>query len=111
MNKSYALADVIALLCIPIFAIIALVNAFSGNTLHAILYGILAAIFAILEGISMLIDKIELYHEETRLLRKDLASLNIEISNAFDNVDKNFAALVHAIDDFAAELEEGERII
>ena len=105
MNKSYALVDVIALLCIPLFAIIGIINAVSGNILHAILDGILAAVFAILEGISMLIDKIEMYHEETRLLRKDLASLNIDISNAFDNVDKNFAALVHAIDDFAAELE------
>ena len=109
MNKSYALADVIALLCIPIFAIIALVNAFSGNTLHAILYGILAAIFAILEGITMVIDKIELYHEETRLLRKDLANLNTEISEAFNAVDNNFAALVHAIDDFAAESERGDQ--
>lgn len=111
MNKSYALVDVITLLCIPLFAIIAVINAFSGNVLHAILFGILAAIFAILEGISMLIDKIEIYHEETRLLRKDLASLNLEISNAFDKVDNNFAALVGAIDDFASELEEGERII
>ena len=105
MNKSYALADVIALLCIPIFAIIALVNAFSGNTLHAILYGILAAIFAILEGISMLIDKIEIYHEETKLLRSDLAKLNLELSDAFNKVDTNFRALIGAIDDFAAELE------
>ena len=108
MNKSYALVDVIALILIPIFGIAAVLNAVSGNIEYAILYGILAAIFAILEGISMLIDKIELYHEETRLLRKDLASLNIDISNAFDNVDKNFAALVHAIDDFVAELETEE---
>lgn len=109
MNKSYALVDIIALLCIPLFAIIAVINAFSGNILHAILFGILAAIFAILEGISVLIDKIEIYHEETRLLRKDLASLNLEISNAFDKVDNNFAALVGAIDDFAFELKGGDQ--
>lgn len=105
MNKSYALIDVIILLLIPICGIAAVVNAFSGDVGYSILYGILAAIFAILEGISMLIDKIEIYHEETRLLRKDLASLNTEISNAFDKVDTNFRALVGAIDDFAAELE------
>ena len=105
MNKSYALVDVISLLLIPIFAIAAVINAFSGNTDYAILDGILAATFVILEGISMLIDKIEMYHEETRLLRRDLASLNTEISNAFDKVDNNFGALVGAIDDFVSELE------
>lgn len=105
MKTYYNLIDIIVLILIPIFAIVGVINAFSGNTLHAILYGILAAIFAILEGISMLIDKIEIYHEETRLLRSDLAKLNKEISNAFDKVDQNFEALVGAIDDFAAELE------
>ena len=108
MKKYSNLVDVISLLLIPIFGIAAVINSFSGNIGYAILYGILAAIFAILEGISMLIDKIELYHEETRLLRKDLANLNIEISNAFDKVDNNFQALVGAIDDFVAELEEEE---
>ena len=108
MNKSYALVDVIALLFIPIFGIAALIHAFSGNIGYAILDGIAAAIFAIVEGISMLIEKIEIYHEETRLLRKDLASLNVEISNAFDKVDDNFRALVDALDDFAAELEREE---
>lgn len=109
MNKSYALVDVIALLCIPLFGIIGIINAFSGNPLHAILCGIFAAIFAILEGISMLIDKIEIYHEETKILRSDLAKLNLEISNAFNKVDTNFRALVGAIDDFAAELEAEEK--
>lgn len=105
MNKSYALVDIIALLCIPIFAIAAIINAVSGNTGYAILDGISAAIFAIVEGISMLIDKIEIYHKETKLLRKDLANLNGEIINAFDKVDQNFRALISALDDFAAELE------
>ena len=108
MKKYSNLVDIVALLIIPIFGIAAVINAFSGNTDYAILDGILAAMFAILEGISMLIDKIETYHEETRLLRKDLANLNTEISNAFNKVDTNFKALVGAIDDFVAELEEEE---
>lgn len=108
MKKSYALVDVITLLLIPIFGIAAVINAVSGNIDYAILDGILAAVFATLEGISMLIDKIELYHEETKLLRKDLASLNTEISNAFNKVDTNFRALVGAIDDFASGMEGEE---
>ena len=108
MKKYSNLVDVISLLLIPIFGIAGIINGFLGDTIIALIYGILAAIFAILEGISMLIDKIELYHEETRLLRKDLANLNTEISNAFNKVDTNFKALVGAIDDFVAELEEEE---
>ena len=105
MKKYYNLVDVITLLLIPIFGIAAVINAFSGNADYAILDGILAAIFAVVAGISMVIDKIEIYHEETRLLRKDLANLNVEISNAFNKVDTNFRALVEAIDDFACEVE------
>ena len=106
MKTCYALVDIVALILIPIFVIICIINAISGNSIHAIAYGLLAAIFAILEGISMLIDKIESYHEETKLLRSDLAKLNSELSNAFDRVDQNFGALIGALDDFAAELED-----
>lgn len=109
MKTFYALIDIVALLLIPIFGIAATINALAGETIIALIYGSLAGIFAILEGISMLIDKIEIYHEETKLLRKDLASLNTEISTAFDKVDNNFKALVGAIDDFAAELEGGNQ--
>lgn len=109
MKTYYNLIDILALILIPIFGIAGIINSFSGDTIIALIYGILAAIFAILEGISMLIDKIEIYHGETKLLRSDLAKLNLEISNAFNKVDTNFRALVGAIDDFAAELEAEEK--
>ena len=108
MKLYYNLVDIVALILIPIFGIASIVNSFLGDTIIALIYGIIAAVFATLEGISMLIDKIELYHEETKLLRKDLASLNTEISNAFNKVDTNFRALVGAIDDFASGMEGEE---
>ena len=106
MKTCYALVDTLVLILIPIFAVTCIINVIAGNSIQAIAYGLLAAIFAILAGISMLIDKIEIYHEETKLLRADLAKLNSELSNAFGKVDQNFEALIGALDDFAAELEE-----
>lgn len=53
----------------------------------------------------ILVDYIDMYHTETRLLRADLAKLNKEIITAFENIDTNFETLVHAIDDFVVDLE------
>ena len=92
-------------LFIVLFAIFAVNNILNSKLLEGLSYMIIAILIAMIYAIYVISLYIDKYHKEVELLRKDLANLNREISQAFDAVDNNFAALVHAIDDFAAELE------
>ena len=92
-------------LFIVLFAIFAVNNILNSKLLEGLSYMIIAILIAMIYAIYVISLYVDKYHKEVELLRKDLANLNREISQAFDAVDNNFAALVHAIDDFAAELE------
>ena len=105
LNIFITITSVILILTGGIFAVYA---AIQGDSSRAVLYGIGIAALILLYGFMIIVDKLEQYHEEVSLLRKDLAELNIEISDAFDAVDSNFNTLVHALDDFIIELESTE---
>ena len=86
----------------------AIISAVNGEYINAVIYAIEATLIVLAYGCSLVIEGLDIYHAEVRLLREDLAKLNTEISKAFENVDTNFNVLVHAIDDFVADLEEGD---
>ena len=103
LDKAISLFTFIFILLNTINCIISISNS---EIVKGLIYGSYVLLTVLIYAIYIIGMQIDAYHREVSLLRTDLANLNNELSAAFSAVDNNFCALIEAIDDFAATMEE-----